>query len=527
MSTLSAPERQFVTFSRGAQRDLMLTSFRIGLRQLISPDTNEPFTEDEIATATGRLSKWYIEADAIDLVLQAGEQRARYLADQVRIDRAGTAFLEGFHLPMWGEQKLPATGGSGYCTAVAPVGVTFIGSTTVPDAAAHYATDDAGLRYQVLFSVTTPANGIAGSDPLSPLIFVAIDTGTETNLVVGKKLRWANPPLGAVEQSVVTVAFTGGTVAETDAAVARRLLARIRHKPAAGNNSHFRSWARDSSNSVEDAAIFACAHHAGSVHVAIIQKRANVLGPTGRIASLATISAATLYLTPPASPVVPTPPHVVLTGCTAEPSNAVLSLALPVGRTSGWEDLTPWPGESSGAGAVISAVTTQTYFEVTTTLPLPTGVTAPSLMVWNALTSRFEKLLVTSVITGGGNLWEVELSAPPTKTLAVGDLISPYTRRHTIIAETIEAYFDSLGPGEVIDLSTDLRAHRAFRWPEPHEELPQRAGAGVLALLQDALGSSLATSTLESMSVGTPSLPTEPVDGPSLIVAGKVGIYAL
>lgn len=527
MSTAVAPERAFVVFNRGEQREIMLTSFRIGLRQFTNPETNLPFTEEEIATATGRLSKWWVEADAVDLVLQSGEQRARYLADQIRIDRAGTSFLDTYHLPMWGEQKLPATGGSGRATAVAPVGTTFVGSTTIPDPAATYATDDAGLRYQVLYTVVTPANGIAGSDPASPLIFVGIDTGTATNLAVGAKLRWQNAPVGAEEQPVVTVEFTGGTEAETDAAVARRLLARIRHKPAAGNNSHVRSWARDSSNAVEDACIFACAHHAGSFHVAIIQKRSSTQGPTGRIASIGTLTAATQYLTPPASPVMPTPPHVVVTGCTAVSSHAVMSLSLSSGRSSGWEDLTAWPGKNSSAACTITALTDQTHFQIETTTALPSGVTQPKIMVWNDATSRWERLLVSSATLSAGTTYDIVLSSAPTKTLAIGDYISPYTQRLTIIAETIEAYFDTLGPGELVDLTTDLRAHRAFRWPEPNEELPQRAGAGVLAKLQDALGTALADSVLDSMSVNVPALPTAPVDGPNLIVCGRVGIYPL
>lgn len=204
-----------------------------------------------------------------------------------------------------------------------------------------------------------------------------------------------------------------------------------------------------------------------------------------------------------------------------------MSLSLSSGRSSGWEDLSPWPGKNGSAACTITAVTDQTHFQIQTTTALPSGVTQPKIMVWNDSTSRWERLLVSSAALSSGTTYDIVLSSAPTKTLAVGDYISPYTQRLTILAETIEAYFDTLGPGELIDLTTDVRAHRAFRWPEPNEELPQRAGAGILAKLQGALGPALADSVLDSMSVSTPSLPTAVVDGPNLIVCGRVGIYPL
>ena len=133
---------------------------------------------------------------------------------------------------------------------------------------------------------------------------------------------------------------------------------------------------------------------------------------------------------------------------------------------------------------------------------------------------------MTSVTSAGGTLYDVVLSSAPTKTLLVGDVISPLTKRLVLIAETLESYIDGLGPGELVDPATDLRAHRAYRFPEPSEELPQRAGAGVLSALQDALGGSLADSTQDAISLTLPALPAEVIDGPKLIVLGDVGIYS-
>jgi hypothetical protein len=148
------------------------------------------------------------------------------------------------------------------------------------------------------------------------------------------------------------------------------------------------------------------------------------------------------------------------------------------------------------------------------------------MMVWNQITSRYEKLNVTSVVFQAGTSYDVVLSSAPAKTLLVGDYICPDTERRLLIAQTVEQYFDSLGPGEVVDLTNDTRAHRALRFPVPSEEWPQRAGAAILNYLLDALGGSLSDTTLESMSLTTPSLPADPTDSARMIIMNNIGVYA-
>jgi hypothetical protein len=323
--------------------------------------------------------------------------------------------------------------------------------------------------------------------------------------------------------ATVTEDFTGGTADETDAEFARRLIARIRHKPAAGNRSHFRLWARAASNAVEDAAVYACAFHAGSVLVVPIQKRSGAVGPNARIASTAVLEAVRNRLVPATSPDVPARAHVVVLPAVAEPSDLLLNLSMAKGSSNGFADLYPWPGYTSAVSSV-GTVTDSTHFRMHSDTALPSGVTAPRLMRWNAATSRFEQLTVTSVTSAGGGNYDVVLSVA--SGVAVGDYISPDTSRRTLIAEAIESYFDERGPGEVVDLDDDDRAHRAYRFPEPYEELPYRAGSTVTTRLGDVLGLALADSELISASVTTPSVPATPIDGPSQVTLGKVAVYA-
>jgi hypothetical protein len=526
--TARAVERAFPTFPKGHHRDEILRSFRIGMRLLTNPDTGQPFTEREIATATGRLSRYWRESDAIDLVLLAGQQRALYLADQVRLDRAASSWLTGFHGRLWRESPLPASGGSGQVTADAVAGTVFTGSTTVPSPVAVQGTDPAGKTYQVLYSAVTPVGGTA------TLVLQGVDTGADTNPSVGTQITWSqNRPIGAAEKATVSTQFTGGAPSETDAAFASRLQDLISHRPAAGNSAHFRAWARAASVAVEDAFVYSCAMYAGTVVVCVLQQRGSVLGPLARVPSIGTLGAVTSYLVPPGSPVVPLPPWVLVVAPTTQSADLVLSVSIPAGVSSGWADLTPWPEQAGGLPCTVTNVVDQQNFEITRaagSAGLPTGVTAPSLMLWDEDTSRWESLLVTSVTAAGGDAFDVVLSSPPTMTVAMGQVVSPdlYSdTRRELTAQTLDAYFDSLGPGEVVNLATSPLGHRAFRYPQVSEGRPQRAGAAVLTWLQDALGAALADSVLESISSTVPAVPTTPAAGPALMVQGTVGIYPL
>lgn len=526
MTAAAAPERSFPVNTRGQIRDRILVNFRVGLRLLPSPDTGLPFTEREIQIATSDLTRWYAEADAIDIVLVEEQRRAIFLADQARPARATASWLINHHGDLWGEGLRPASGGSGPASAAATVGEVFQGSTTLPDAAAAQCTDPLGNLYQVLFDATTGAGGTAA------LQLAAVATGSATNLESGTTMKWAaNAPLGAAEEFDTTDDFTGGAAAEDAATFAARLLDRIRRKPAAGNSAHMRTWAKDSTSSVEEGFVFPCALYAGTVLVCVTQRRGSVTGGAGRIASVGTLALAIAYLTPPGSPVVPVPPLVLLVAAQQSHVDMAVQADMPVGRDAGWADAVPWPtGGDTGVGDAfteVTLVTDQTHFQITrgaSSADLPASGT-PQLMIWDDNLGRLEELSVLSVILSAGNVFDVVLNSAPTATVAVNQLVSPFSKLAPTIGATVEEYFDSLGPGEVIDLSADERGHRAFRQPPPSEVFPARAGSGVLVFLEDAIGSVIADATLEQINVNSPPLPADPTDGPFLNVARHFSIY--
>lgn len=519
-------DREYQQVRRGETREAILRDFREGLRQLTDPDTHQPFTDDVLRQVTARGSRFYREADATDLILLGVQKRDEFLAQQLRIDRAGSAFLRAYHAPLWGETFLEAFGGSGQVLAHGTPGTVWQGSTTVPDPFAVTGTEGA-RRYQVLASATADASGNA------TLTLRAIDGGNETNPVVGTAINWTNPPPGSDPTGIVTGAdFRGGFDAETDADFAKRLMDRIRHKPASGNWSHLRAFARAASVSVDDAFIYPCAFYAGSELVALTAKRGATLGPLGRVPSLSVLQAVTAMLVPPGSPVVPGRAHVVVVPVVSEPSDVVVTLTQPLDSDAGWADLDPFPDVNGTAAVAITALTSQSIFTITTSGAglLPQGVAGPlavSLMVWDALTSTFESLSAPMVTDTGGGTYLVALGQPPDKTLAIGDWISPDMERRATLAAGAVQYFDSLGPGEVINLATDDRAVRAYRNPQPSEEAPARAGQGVLQYLSDALGAPASDAALASISLAQPTLPTDPVNGPKLLTLRRFAAYSL
>lgn len=510
----------FEKFQAGEIRDQMLLSFRESLRTLVDPQTGQQPTEDLIRQVTLQGGRYWVEANDIDLMIMGVQRRDYFLGQQLDPRTASTAFLESFHGPASGLPRLPATGSQGNVSAVATPGTVFIGSTVIGDPLATRGSDPAGLRYQVFQNTVTPGSGTA------QLTLVAIDTGEKTNVPIGTPIKWTNPPVGAAPLATVVSLFRGGTSAETDQQWGNRIFAARSTRPRAGNPAHFMLWARRSSNAVDGAFVFPCAQNAGSLTVTVTQKRGGTVGPLARIPNTETMINLTGYIVPPASPVVPPRAYVVAVGSRSEPSNLGLLLGLRKSSKAGWADAVPWPGSAAVPSPVVLAPTTTT-FSLTTSAPLPVNNSTPELMVWHEALSVFERLNVASVTQNISDplQYDVVLASAPSFALAVGMFVSPFTYRIAAIAAGIEAYFDALGCGEVVNLQTDMRAPRAYRRPIPDVASPAQVSSEIVEYIRDALGGNLGGSTLDFASITQPSIGS-PSEGPFLLTAGKIGIYA-
>lgn len=527
MTTPSEPE--FAVAERGFVRDqVVLATIRNGLRALVNPETGAPFTEDEIQRATQPRGRLWSRAEAIDLYAQAEQRSAIYLADQLQIDRANTAFLDEYHGREAGEPRLEPTGGSGVVNVPAVAGTIIVGSTTLPDPTAYQARDAAGKLYQVFTTVITPGSGVA------PVTLASLSPGADTNLQGNTKLTWVTKDPNMAPEATVAADFSGGTDLETDGEYARRLLDEKSAKQAAGNDAHMRAWARRASNAVEDAYIYPCALHAGSVIIAVTQKRGASLGPAGRFPAASTMAAVTSLLVPPGSPVVPTPPHVVVTAPVLQDVDAVVTLRMARGSSAGFTDATPFPAihATTPDVAVINSPTDlvlrclgDSTLPGLAALSTAVGADAPAIMLWHSDTSSFERLSVASIEDLGSSFFRVLLTGPPNPVAQVGEFVCPDVGRKDAISASAVQYFDERGPGDLFDVDADPRGVRCVRFPDPLQTKPAEVGAALATRIADALPGSASDAVLDSISDTVPDYPTDPNDGPRMLVLRRLGVY--
>jgi len=516
-------DREFPTYARGEVREAILAVFRNGLRARVNPKTGQPFDEVTITRATMRPGRFWVDAEGQDIIIQALQKRGDFLAQQINPLRAASPFLYDFHGAQRKMTPLGATGASGFVRARGTLGTTYEGSTTVPDQTARVATDPSGLRYQVFIE-----GEIEDADEGVVLAMQAIDKGPETELAEGVELQWENPPVGSEPKCVVEVEFSGGRNRETDGEFIERLVD-ARARPArAGNAAHFRRWARQASNAVQDAFVYPTALNAGSNVVCIVQKRGTSTGPLGRQPSVGTLTVVRGFLSPPASGEVPGQVYVVTTTWQPEWSDLRLQLGMRKNSDQGWFDASPWPGGDVSAAEVMAtpAPTDEGFRMQTQETVAP--LTTPQLMWWDKDTSTFKRLQVASVVEAGlpgSGQFDVELSEG-SDVLPAGARVSPYSPRHVELAKSIRDYFDSLGPGECVDLSTDLRAPIAYRRVEPAIRASYYGGSQILEFVGEALGSSLSRRELLEMSETEPRIPTTISLGPYMLVPQNVGVYA-
>jgi len=515
-------DREFPTYARGEARDAMLTAYRNSLRGQRDPVTGQLYDETTIRRSTMKPGRFWVEAEAIDIVLQVVQKRGDFLAQNIDPGRAASPFLYTFHGTQRKTQPLPATGASGYVRALGVLGTEWQGSTAIPDQTAIQATDEQGLTYQVIITgeVDDPDEGVL-------LAVQGVSTGPDTELQVGAVLKWVNPPPGSAPTCTVEVAFTGGTNRETDAEFSARLID-LRARPAgAGNEAHFRLWARQASNAVSDAFVYPTADHSGSVGVAVVQKRGTSTGPLGRLPSVGTMTVVRGFLTPPVSGEVPGQVRTIVTPWQPEYSDVVLRLGMRRNTNAGWFDAIAWPHGDEQPAVVLDtpAPSTSGFRMQTQEEATPSGDVIPQLMWWDPALSIFKRLQVSSVVAAGDpGQFDVALSVGG-EALPVGARVSPYSGRLVELGKAIRDYFDSLGPGEVVDLANDIRGPVAFRRVEPSIRASYFGGSGIQRYVEDALGASLFRFTLLDMTPSEPRVPVNVSDGPYMLVPRNVGVY--
>jgi hypothetical protein len=537
---MTAPAvREFEIFERGQIRDLILDYFRSGLRRRVNPETNQLFTDDEIARATCPGTRWYVEAQAIDDYSQAEQRRALYINDQLRINRATTQWLEEFHARQWDpDGRLKASPGSGLVTVSGNDGIRVVASATIPDLTAYWGTTASGVRVQVFAADEAIGATVSGQTTVT---MVAMDPGSNTNLAIGEVITWAQRDPGMSPMATVASNFTGGFDVETDADWASRMEGNQRHKAGSGNDAQQRAWGRAASNAIEDCFIYPCAFGDGSFEACVVAKRTSGdRSPTARTnAPIPVLRAAIAQLTPPGSPVEPTPPNVVVVTPWIRRASFGIRLSLLAGSDSGWRDSRPFPNRSSTVSVAIPYIVTaagsvaRIYAQDDDTLPgglttLTGADNCPHMMGWVETESRWMEFPpvhdIARVSAGEYDVTFMAAIASTAPWLVPGVYVSPYTALHQSIADSIIEYMDERGPGEILD-EDDYRYSRSSRFPALREEKPYRVGSEVATRVLESLVG--AASDADAPHITTAITATPALLAPQMHVLGRVGIYPL
>ncbi|WP_405424299.1 baseplate J/gp47 family protein [Pantoea stewartii] len=212
------------------------------LRDIRNLDTDADITED---------SDNWIRATSVASVATGLYQHQAWIVRQIFPDTADTEFLV-WHARTRGLYRKAATTASGSAKVTGESGAKAVAGQIITRGS---------------FSWITTAEVTTGADGTGVVPVRVVTAGAAGNSTAEVSGTFATPPTGF--DSTVTVGLlSGGTDAETDAALLDRLLDVIRRPPAGGNKYDYRRWAL-SVDGVTAAYVYPLRRGLGTVDVVI------------------------------------------------------------------------------------------------------------------------------------------------------------------------------------------------------------------------------------------------------------------
>lgn len=197
-------------------------------------------------------SDFYIRASSVASVAEGLYRHQSWIVRQIFPNTADTEYLE-LHARTRGIRRKRATTASGKIKLTGAVGA-------VINAGLEVKRDK--LTWLTTSAATVDSNGIAVVTASSSIL------GTAGNTLSNLTAMLVSAPSG-VDSTVTIEKMTGGTEAETDAALLARLLELIRRPPAGGNQYDYRRWALEV-DGVSNAHIYPLRRGLGTVDIVII-----------------------------------------------------------------------------------------------------------------------------------------------------------------------------------------------------------------------------------------------------------------
>lgn len=412
---------------------------------------------------------------------------------------------------LYGVPERGASSAAGYV-------IVRVSSGTAPIPAGFQATAPNGEKYET-------TTGAVASD-LARVQVQAVNGGEATNLSSGTKLTWDSASIGNLNQvcTVDSGGIEGGTEADTDDTLRRRLLNKLARPGVGGNASQIEQWAEEASSGVQAAYVYAAVRGPGSYDVAI------TADSNDRTLSTAIVSQVSAYV----AGKMPGHADLNCTSVSAQEVDIVLAatLALPTsagGAGGGWLDATPWPNASSG-NVRITAYNSSTGVATTNAAALNGLAVGTRIGVWDTDTDAEEPVMrektVASVTLSGG-FYDITVEGgfgfDPT-----GCYVSAGAVNLAAYAATVLAKMRELGPGEKTT-STDILP-RGRRQPTPEDGAETDLNSKLLTAVQNEHSEIRSLEYAARYDAGTtntrtsPSVPATTASAPRILVLSQLAI---
>lgn len=417
-------------------------------------------------------------------------------------DSAGDA-LDDNHGEPDGTPRLDPAGASGFAVVEAATG----GTTIFENDELTYAPTAARYR-------CTVTNLYANGD-LVPVI--GVDTGPGTNLDAGTVLTWVSPRPGCAatcevyEQSDGS-GLTGGRDAESDDDYRIRIKAKRANPPASGNDAEYIAAIEAYPGiGIQKAFTYPCITGPG-VTAFTFTLRPEVPGST-RIPSAAQLAAVRAAL----RTLFPGDDGIYAAQPIGQDVNVVLSVTWRK-RATGWADAVTWPQYIAGDMVVVdnAVAPTAITFRLATATSTTTPQVGQTIAFYDTANQKFvNKRIGLVTVVSAGLSWDIRVDTANNASdvayvPADGDIACPWSESLNLLVPPVLAYFDGLGPGEMVASFLDPGI-RQRRQPENPEAWPSgvsnRLTSAVLDItaINDA-ALTVPTSLPYAPTVGTPGV---------------------
>lgn len=415
-----------------------------------------------------------------------------------------------------GISRLPAAGGSGFVQIKGSVGggIIFAGDE-IKDS-----------RTSFRFQCTATALYTDGS--FVPI--TGVDVGPLTNLSAGTVLQWTSPRPGiganaTIIQQADGTGLSGGRNQETDAEAQQRLIARRQKPPASGNSAEYEEAATVTpAQIVQRAFAWPCIKGSGSIGISITLRP----GTPGanRIPNPTQLGLVQDWLIGQ----FPAADSILMISLLAVPVDLYFNVLWNQSAV-GWADPSPWPSYIPGDTVKVDGAVapTTTTFRLTTGTSTQTPKAGQSLAFYDQLQGVFRRKRILSVsVVSAGLSWDIIVdttnnSSDITYTPLVGQSVGPWSDSLAGLVPPIATFFDSVGPGEMIDPLPDPGLRKRRDPPSP-ATYAHTITNRLIAPLFDV-------STIGDIELLSPTVPFEtPVGSPgisaNLLTLGSIVVYA-